>query len=660
MSSRITQWLIGAPRNLRDPRTYHTISLIAVLAWVGLGADGLSSCAYGPEEAFKALGAHSYLALPLAAATILTVLIISFSYSRLIEHFPYGGGGYVVATKLLGHRWGVVSGSALLVDYVLTISVSVASGADQLFSALPPEYGKYKLVFAGVMILLLVTLNLRGVKESVTILAPVFAIFLIAHGVLIFGGIGAHLLDVPIVVDRMQTEFQSGLKELGFFGMLAVFFRAYSMGAGTYTGIEAVSNGVSIMREPKVHTARRTMFYMAVSLAVTAGGILLLYLLYNVTPEEGKTMNAVLLDRFAGDFAPFDIPLGKAFILVALASAAALLFVAAQAGFVDGPRVMANMAIDSWLPHRFAQISNRLVMQNGVLLMGIASMVILVMTGGSVTALVTMYAINVFITFTLTQLGMCRFWVARARKQEKWKRSLSIHFLSLCLCASILTVMLVEKFSEGAVKTVIITGAVVGVAFWIRSHYLKVQENFHRLNLVMEALPAEPPLPPQPLDPKAPTAVLLVNDFSGMGIHILLSVHKTFPGHFKNFVFVSIGEIDSATMKGAEEVDRIQKKTEDSLKHYLDLARRLGLAADARSGVGTEAVEQARTICVEIAKDYPRSIFFAGKLIFEEEHWYQRILHNETAYQMQRKLQFEGLNAMVLPIRVISQNPATA
>src|SRR5690242_18422769 len=152
--------LLGAPRNIADPHTYHTISLIALLAWVGLGADGLSSSAYGPDEAFRALGTHAYLAVALALATAVTVLVISIAYSQIIKRFPFGGGGYVVATQLLGPKVGVVSGSALLVDYVLTISVSVASSGDAIFSFLPGSALAWKLPLEAVAIGLLVVLNL--------------------------------------------------------------------------------------------------------------------------------------------------------------------------------------------------------------------------------------------------------------------------------------------------------------------------------------------------------------------------------------------------------------------------------------------------------------------------------------------------------------------
>src|SRR5262245_5014730 len=166
-STTLRRALLGRPRDLLNPRTYHAISLVAVLAWVGLGADPLSSSAYGPDEAFRALGSHTYLALALALATTITVITLSLAYSEIIQHFPFGGGGYTVATELLGARFGVISGSALLVDYVLTISVSIASAGDQVFSVLSDNLLYLKLPFEFAAILALVVLNLRGVRESV-------------------------------------------------------------------------------------------------------------------------------------------------------------------------------------------------------------------------------------------------------------------------------------------------------------------------------------------------------------------------------------------------------------------------------------------------------------------------------------------------------------
>ncbi len=641
--------VLGAPRDISDPKTYHHISLIAFLAWVGLGADGLSSSAYGPEESFRALGERHFLAVGLALAIAFTVFIISYAYSRIIEHFPFGGGGYVVATKLLGPRFGVVSGSALLVDYVLTVSVSIAAAADATFSFLPPAWAAWKLSLEFAAIGLLMVLNLRGVKESVTVLAPVFLLFIVTHAILIVGVVVGRGAELPQVAREVHSGWQSGVATLGLGGLAALFLRAYSMGAGTYTGIEAVSNGLQIMREPKVHTARKTMIYMATSLALTAGGITLAYLLVHAQPVEGKTMNAVLAEAFAGGWGRW----GQIFIWLTLAAETALLFVAAQAGFIDGPRVMSNMANDSWLPHRFGQLSDRLSMQHGILLISAASAGTLLYTRGDTSTLVLMYSINVFLTFSLSESGMVRYWIRERRKYPDWYRHIVIHVIGLVLCLSILVVNLVEKFREGGWVTLVTTAILIGVCFLIKRHYEHVKKNLRRLDDISAALPAHPGADGEQLDPKLSTAALLVGGYGGLGLHQILAIHRLFPGTYKNLMFLSVGVIDAATMKGVAEVEELRRKTEDGLRRYVDVARRIGFRADYRMSIGTEAVAEAERLCVEVSRDFPRALFFAGKLVFQKERWFQRLLHNETAYQLQRRLQFAGLNAMVLPVRVL-------
>ncbi|MBS1902613.1 MAG: APC family permease [Bacteroidetes bacterium] len=655
---RFKHTVLGAPRNLRDPHVFHSISLIAFLAWVGLGADGLSSSAYGPDESFRALGSHTYLAIALAGATAFTVFIISYAYSRLIEHFPSGGGGYVVASSLIGPRYGVISGSALLVDYVLTISVSIASGADQVFSVLPPSWAQYKLLIETFTIFVLLVLNLRGVKESVTALMPIFMIFLISHAILLFGGIISHVPEVGRVSQEVTHGFSTGISTMGYMGLFLIFIRAYSMGAGTYTGIEAVSNGLQIMREPRIHTARKTMLYMSLSLAITAGGIMICYLLFHVTPTPGKTMNAVLAENFAGKWEIAGIPAGQFFIWIILGSEAALLFVAAQAGFIDGPRVMANMAGDSWLPHRFTSLSDRLTMQNGVILMAGAAIATLLVTGGDVSTLVLMYSINVFATFSLTEIGMVRFWYKGRHEHHDWYRKIVIHVIGLTLCLSILIVNILEKFLEGGWITLVVTIGLILVCFWIRKHYDDVKGRVKKLDSMLADIPFPDANVIPELKPNAPTAVMLVGGYGGLGLHTLLSIQRLFPNNFKNVIFVSAGVLDTKKLKGVAEVENLSRSTESDLARYVELAHKLGFAAEYRFGVGIEVVDEVRKLCLDIAKQYPRSIFFASKLLFEKERWYQRLLHNETANQIQRRLQFEGLNSMILPVRIFDTQSA--
>jgi amino acid transporter len=672
--------LFGAPRDVQDPRIFHTISLMAFLAWIGLGADGLSSSAYGPAEAFKNLLVKNpvtgrlegqwYLAIFLALATVITVFVISYAYSRVIEQFPHGGGGYVVATKLLGPRAGVVSGCALLVDYVLTITVSVAAGGDAIFDLLPHALRAnfdLKIACEVAVLAALLIMNLRGVKESVEAVMPVFLVFVVTHLILIVVGIGSHGARVPELAGQVSGGLRDGLSTFGAWGLLAIFIRAFALGGGTFTGIEAVSNGIAIMREPKVQTGRRTMIYMATSLAFTAGGILVCYLLFDVQgffslpagEQVGRTLNGVLAERFAGALHVAGFPIGSVFVKLTIVSEAALLFVAAQTGFIDGPRVMSNMAIDSWLPHRFASLSDRLTTKDGVVLMGWSAIALLLLTHGSVDTLVVMYSVNVFATFCLTEMGMCRFWFTGRRQHEGWVRHISVHVLGLVLCSTILVVMVVEKFGQGAWKTLVITCLLVAACAWVRGHYRSVQAELRRLDRELLDLPPAPRPGGEP-DPRKPTAVLLVREFGGMGIHLLLMLQKTFPDFFRNVIFVSVAVIDSGHFKGKEEISALKSQVEESLARYVELARRIGWNAASATTVTTDPVEGIYRVCVELARRYPRVMFFGGKLIWKRESWWQRILHNETAFQVQRRLQWKGLAMTILPLRTGADAPGSA
>ncbi len=650
--NKISEMLVGKPRDLKDPHIFQHVSLVAFLAWVGLGADGLSSSAYGPDEAYRALGIHTHLALMLVVMTAITIIVISVAYSDLIEHFPGGGGGYLVASKLLGPRVGVISGCALLVDYMLTISVSIASGCDALWSFLPPHLLPYKMTAEFAMLAVLVVINLRGVKESVTMLAPIFVVFLITHVILIGYAIISHLAGIPMIFHGAATDFRASVHDLGILPIALVLLRAYSMGGGTYTGIEAVSNGVPMLREPRVATGKKTMFLMAASLTVTAGGILFGYMLTNAHPMPGKTMNAVLLESLFNTWTVGGWSIGSAFVIVTLIAEAALLFVAAQAGFLDGPRILANMALDSWMPHRFAHLSNRLVTKNGIFLMALAAAGTLFYTHGNISTLVVMYSINVFLTFTLTELGMVRHWIADRAKEAKWRRKLAVHGTGLLMCVSILCITLYEKFAEGGWVTSVITASFVTAAFLIHRHYTNVNKGFKQLDDVLQMTTLD--LDGQnasPIDKKAATAILAVPRYSGYGIHHFLAITKLFKNHFKNIVFVSVGVIDSGNFKGAEEMTRMEAELMTDLKKYMAWCRQYKVNADYRMEIATEAIPAVEKICRDLAKEYPDSIVFTGKLIFRKERWYQRLLHSETALGLQRRLQLDGIPTIILPIR---------
>jgi amino acid transporter len=472
LSSSIKDVLLGKPKDPLDPRVFHHISLIAFLAWVGLGADGLSSSAYGPEEAYLALGEHAFLALPLAILMAVTVFVISASYSHIIELFPTGGGGYLVATKLLGPRTGLISGSALIVDYMLTITISVASAGDQIFSFLPVSMHGIKFGVELALIFFLIYLNLRGTKESVIVLLPIFLLFVLIHIFAISLGLIPKAPELSSLVSMTYQRTVGDIHGMGLWTTVFLILHAYSLGGGTYTGIEAVSNGLQALREPRVETGKRTMIYMATSLAFTASGLLLCYLLNQVAHQPGKTLNASLFERIYPAF--FSPDSAYALVIFTLITEAAILLVAAQTGFIDGPRVLSNMAIDSWVPHRFSHLSDHLVTQYGVWFMGLASLAFLLYTGGDVRLLVVMYSINVFLTFSLSQLGMCRHWWDVRKAERTWLRKLFVNGLGLSFTAIILVVTVVIKFAEGGWVTLVVTSGFVFLCYVVRWHYDRV------------------------------------------------------------------------------------------------------------------------------------------------------------------------------------------
>ncbi len=645
-------FILGEPRNPFDSDIFHKVSLIALFAWVGLGSDAMSSASYGPQEAYLALGNNIYLAIFVALSIILTIFVISTSYSQIIELFPTGGGGYLVASKLLSPSLGMLSGCALLIDYVLTIAISIASGVDAMLSFLPASWQMFKLGFAFFVIITIIVLNLRGIKESVLFLIPIFALFVIAHVTLILYALYFHAANVPTVMSNTATNVHNIISGAGLTALLFMILHSYSMGAGTYTGIEAVSNAVPVMREPRVHTAKRTMHLMAISLAFMAAGLMLTYIFYHVSPESGKTLNAILFENITR---PWGL-LGHYFVIAALVSEAGLLFVAAQTGFIDGPRVLANMALDRWVPTRFATLSDRLVTQNGILIMGISALFMVFITQGSVEHLLVLYSIAVFITFSLSQTGMVRHWWKSKTKVKDWKKKLIINGTGLLMTVLILTSVIAVKFGEGGWVTLLIIGAFAGIVILIRRHYDNASELIRELNAKTINSPKCMNITkndkPDKADMQDKTAVLLVNGFNGLGMQALSTIFKLFGGMYKNFVFVQIGVIDAGVFKGAEEIQELQTQVYKDVDRYVKLISSHGYYAEGFTAVGTDVVEEIAKLAPEILKKFPNAVFFGGQIVFPNDSRLTRWLHNYTVFASQRKLYADGIPFVVLPIKV--------
>lgn len=648
----LKQILVGKPLNALNPKIKDHIALIAIIAWVGLGADGLSSSAYGPEQTFLALGSHTHMAIWLAMATAVTVFIISLSYNQVIELFPNGGGGYKVATHLLGARAGVVSGSALIVDYILTIAVSTASGVDAIFSLLPGYFSMYKVEVEIFAIIVLIVLNLRGMKESIRVLIPLFLGFLLTHLVMILIGLFYHESRIFTVIPEAVSEAKSMSQSIGLFATMAILLRAYSLGGGTYTGLEAVSNNVNMLAEPRVRTGKFTMLYMAISLSFTAGGIILLYLIWQTTPVEGKTLNAVVFAQIIQDTG-----LSKIWLPIILFFEAALLFVGANTGFLGCPAVMANMAVDKWLPRQFRELSSRLVTQNGVLISGIAAIIILLWAHGQVSTLVVLYSINVFLTFSMSLLGLSVYWIKSRKTKPQWWYKLVMSSIGLVVCTGILVITTLEKFAEGGWLTVVITTFVITFCFLVRGHYRNVGKRLNEADTIFAAhlqeksmknvnfLPIE--------DKSAKTAVFFVTKHYGAGLHALLWVRRLFPNVFTNFIFLTSGEIDSESLANDDIFKKhYRKDLHNIIEHYRLFCTENKLPSDGLFSYGVDETAELIKLTEYVGQDYPDSVFFASKLVFVDENWWSRLLHNNTVNLLQRELHLQGKQMVILPMKV--------
>jgi len=645
MLARIKKFLVGRPLDPLRPTERQHISLIAFLAWIGLGADALSSSCYGPEEAYLALGPNTHLALYIAIITILTVFIISFGYNQVMELFPSGGGGYKVATRLLNPYVGLISGAALLVDYVLTITVSIASSTDAIFSFLPSYWGVYKFYIEILAIIFLLALNLRGLKETIQILLPIFLGFVLTHFILILYGIAIHAQGLTVVIPDTLRQTHELAQSIGWLAVIGLTLHAYSLGSGTYTGLEAISNSVQRLAEPRVRTGQRTMLYMALSLSFTAGGIVLLYLLWNAQLVEGQTLNAVVFHSILGSSG-----LGQISLVVVLLLEAGLLLVAANSGFVSGPNVLANMAIDNWVPNRFRNLSNRLVVQNGLILFGIAALIVLFWTSGDVSTLVVLYSINVFITFSLSLLGISVYWI-KHRASARWFWHFIFSLFACFVTTSILCVTLYYKFLAGGWFTLLMTSTLIMFCLLIKRHYQRLANRLAEMDKLLEQPLVEKNSAPSVLDAQQPTAIIFVNYIS-VGMHAMLSILRLFPNQFRNFIFLSAGIVDSESFSGQEELEHMQQEVNKTLEYFVNYCREYQIPVQAYAAFGTDPVEQLKKLADRVSEKYPHAIFFASQLVFKHESIFTRMLHNQTPLILQQYLHYRGKELMLLPMTI--------
>jgi hypothetical protein len=306
------------------------------------------------------------------------------------------------------------------------------------------------------------------------------------------------------------------------------------------------------------------------------------------------------------------------------------------------------------LPHQARSLSNRLVTQNGIMLMGVAAVAILVLTRGEVGLLVVLYSMTVFGAFALTLLGMCVYWV-KHRSDGEWLGRLLLSLVGFLICAGILAMISIDRFGEGGWITLVIVAVLVGGFYRIRRHYQETRTRLERADRVFARKVTEPKGPPPPLEPSAPTAIFLVGGSVGTGMHSLLWVRRLFPDQFHNFIFVRTGEVDTASFGGEARLEEMSREVDETLHYFIAYCQNHKLAAEGYKGFGTDTVAELVKLVEAIVAKYPNAIVFASKLIFEDDAWWTRILHNQTALTMQRQLHLRGLQMVILPMIVHAQ-----
>ena len=644
--------LLGKPLDPLNAGIRSHILLIAFFAWIGLGSDGLSSANYGPEMAFKTLGiSYHYLAVYIALMMTVTIFIIALSYNQVVELFPNGGGGYKVANRLLHPYAGVVSGLALIIDYILTIAISVSAASDAIFSLLPGTLPIFNLLVKIFLLILLTWLNLRGMKESIKILTPVFLGFVVVHIALLAYGMTAHASDWHTVYAHTVSESKSYVAHSGIFALLFLLFKAYSMGAGTYTGLEAVSNNVNILAEPRVRTGKYTMFYMAISLSVVAGGITLCYLLWTVTPVAGQTYNAILFHKILGNSW-----FGYAALVVTLLLEAGILLVGANTGFLGGPAVLSNMAVDEWVPSLFSNISSRLIRQNAVLFFGIGSIFIVALLDGHVDALVILYSTSVFLTFSITLFALTRHWWKTRKQHKNWLYRCSISLLGFVVCALILCITIVEKISHGSWVTLLAICLLSYLCLRVKRYYARIRRHINKYadslkkHLVSKKFSTIDYTPE--FTDKGYVGVVLLSEHLGLDIHTTLSAVRMFPEGLKNFVFLKVGTIDNSNLSQEDSLHELQSSIEKEKDLLTAWAIENDLNMKFYSKVSVDTLQSYKELIQKVLDEEKNCLFFGGRVIARKQGVISKVLDFPLVLNLQNMLNSVGQNLIIIPMTI--------
>lgn len=455
--SKMRRFLIGSP--LHSAQHHHQL-IPKWKALAVLSSDALSSVAYATEEiviplalAAATIPLSTHWLLPIAGAIVMLMFIVAMSYRQTIQAYPNGGGAYVVVKENLGERAGLVAGAALMIDYVLTVAVSVSAGVENLMSAFP-QLANVQVFTCIWIILILMTLSLRGIGESSTIFAIPTYFFIASMALLIVNG----LLHNPHQgINPISDVLQSNYPEIGAILLL----RAFSSGCAALTGIEAVSDGIPLFKHPQSENAKKTLMAMVLILAGLFFGISYLVFAHNISHKEGVTLISQLSSLIFGD---------GIFFYMVQTGVALILFLAASTAYADFPRLVSFLAKDRYAPRQLAAIGDRLVFSNGIIGLSLMAIALIIFFGGRTHFLIPLYSVGVFLSFTLSQCGMVIRHVKL--KQKGWKISALISGFGMICTAVVLVVVAIFKFTHGAWMVIVVIPVLVYSFQRIHFHYV--------------------------------------------------------------------------------------------------------------------------------------------------------------------------------------------
>ncbi len=601
MLSALKRLLVGQP--LSNEQLAHE-RLDKRTALAVFSSDALSSTAYATEAILIALtlagSAALYLATPISIGIALLLITVSFSYRQTINAYPQGGGTYVVAQENLGETPALLAASALLIDYILTVAVSMSAGVAAMTSAVH-ELEPYRVELAVVLIVIVSLANLRGVKESGAIFAIPTYTFVVSMFVLILYGL--YKMFTGQVVDAPPPAIQH-LPPPGEIHTISVFLvlRAFAAGCTALTGIEAIADGVPAFKKPEPRNASTTLVIMAVLLCTMFLGVTVLAEAYHIIPDgsrEPETANSQLARMIFGN--------GSALYYVLQVATMLILVLASNTAFADFPRLSYFLARDRFLPRQFTQRGDRLVFSNGVVVLGVIAAVLVIGFGAREQSLLPLYAVGVFISFTISQIGMVRRWYRL--KTPGWRGSAAVNALGATVTGMVLLVLAFTKFLEGAWAVLLILPFLVIILKSIHKHYNDVAQQL--------SLQDAPP----PMAVRRHTAIVLVSGIHKGAIPAVQYAQSLAPDNV-TAVYVDLDPVAT---------EKMQKKWEQ----WGSGIPLVVLPSPYRTLIGP-----LMKYIDEIDSEYNDDMLTIVLPEFVPSKWWQYALHNQTGLQLKTALFF--------------------